>query len=182
MPRLLAEGVAITVAATVATAPLLAHHFGSVSVAGLVANLAGAAGGRADHVARHGVRGARAAAGAVPELGAVGRASRGDRRAADGVLLGYLAWLARVFAEAPGATVALPLGSPLAVVAAYAASRPRRMAIAPRRPPRRAARQPRWPAWHRAPARGAGRGARGGGALAALALVAWTGTPEPPRD
>ena len=39
MPRLLAEGVAITLAATVATAPLLAHHFGSVSVAGLVANV-----------------------------------------------------------------------------------------------------------------------------------------------
>ena len=37
--RLLADGVAITVAATLATAPLLAHHFGSVPLAGLPANL-----------------------------------------------------------------------------------------------------------------------------------------------
>ena len=35
----LCEGIAITVAATVATAPLLAHHFGSVPLAGLPANL-----------------------------------------------------------------------------------------------------------------------------------------------
>ena len=35
----LADGVAITLAATVATAPLLAHHFGSVPLAGLPANL-----------------------------------------------------------------------------------------------------------------------------------------------
>ena len=37
--RALADGVAITVAATLATAPLLAHHFGSVPLAGLPANL-----------------------------------------------------------------------------------------------------------------------------------------------
>ncbi len=37
--RGLAEGAAITLAATVATAPLLAHHFGSVPLAGLPANL-----------------------------------------------------------------------------------------------------------------------------------------------
>jgi competence protein ComEC len=37
--RAVAEASAITVAATLATAPLLAHHFGSVSVAGLPANL-----------------------------------------------------------------------------------------------------------------------------------------------
>src|SRR5207244_11329776 len=39
LPRPLAEGAAITLAATVATAPLLAHHFGSFSVAGIGANL-----------------------------------------------------------------------------------------------------------------------------------------------
>src|SRR4051794_7833007 len=38
-PRWFAEGVAITVAATLFTAPLLAHHFGSVPVASLPANL-----------------------------------------------------------------------------------------------------------------------------------------------
>ena len=37
--RLLADGVAVTVAATLATAPLLAHHFGYVPLAGLPANL-----------------------------------------------------------------------------------------------------------------------------------------------
>ena len=37
--RLLADGLAITIAATVATAPLLAHHFGTVSTASLPANL-----------------------------------------------------------------------------------------------------------------------------------------------
>jgi competence protein ComEC len=39
LTRGLAEGAAITVAATLATAPLLAHHFGSVSLAALPANL-----------------------------------------------------------------------------------------------------------------------------------------------
>ncbi len=37
--RGLADGIAITVAATLATAPLVAFHFGSVPLAGLVANL-----------------------------------------------------------------------------------------------------------------------------------------------
>ncbi len=39
LPRLLAEGIAATAAATVATAPLLAHHFGSVPAAGVGANV-----------------------------------------------------------------------------------------------------------------------------------------------
>ncbi len=38
--RALAEGAALTIAATVATAPLMAHHFESVSLAALPANLA----------------------------------------------------------------------------------------------------------------------------------------------
>ena len=38
-PTRLADGVALTVAATLATAPLVAHHFGSVPLAGLPANL-----------------------------------------------------------------------------------------------------------------------------------------------
>jgi competence protein ComEC len=37
--RALAEGAAVTVAATLATAPLFAHHFGAVSLAALPANL-----------------------------------------------------------------------------------------------------------------------------------------------
>jgi len=40
LPGPLAEGIAITVAATIGTAPLLAHHFGTVSLSGLPANVA----------------------------------------------------------------------------------------------------------------------------------------------
>ena len=40
LPRPLADGVAITIAATLATAPLLAFHFGAVSLASLPANVA----------------------------------------------------------------------------------------------------------------------------------------------
>ena len=68
----LADGVAITVAATLATAPLLAHHFGYVPLAGLPANLARPAGGGAGDVARHGQDRAR------PALGSA--RSRPDRR------------------------------------------------------------------------------------------------------
>ena len=39
LPRLVAEGLAVTVAATVSTAPLMAHHFGSFSAASLPANV-----------------------------------------------------------------------------------------------------------------------------------------------
>ena len=39
LPRLLADGVAVTVSATLATAPLLAHSFGSVPLVGLPANV-----------------------------------------------------------------------------------------------------------------------------------------------
>lgn len=109
----LADGVAITVAATVATAPLLAHHFDSVPLAGLPANvlalpvvapamwlgmlkiLAGATG------APDGV------AAAVGELAALP--------------VGLIASLAERVADVPFGQIALPLGSPLAVIGAYAA-------------------------------------------------------------
>jgi competence protein ComEC len=101
---------------------------------------------------------------------------------ADGVLLGYLAWIARVFAEAPGATVALPLGSPAAVVGAYVAIAA--VAVLVTRSARRA--EPRvtssLAAWHRAPARLRFAAMAAGSAAVVLALVAWTGTPAPPRD
>ena len=108
----LADGVAITVAATVATAPLLAHHFDSVPLAGLPANvlalplvapamwlgmlkiLAGATG------APDGV------AAAVGELAALP--------------VGLIASLAERVADVPFGQIALPLGSPLAVIGAYA--------------------------------------------------------------
>jgi competence protein ComEC len=112
--RLLADGVAITVSATLATAPLLAHHFGSVPLAGLLANLLalpavapamwlgmlkiglGQAGG-----AGHALADALGAVAAVP--------------------VGYIASLAERCADLPGGQVGLPLASPVALLIAYAA-------------------------------------------------------------
>jgi competence protein ComEC len=113
--RALADGVAITVAATVATAPLLAHHFGSVPLAGLPANLLAlpavapamwlgmlkAALGQLDAVPADAAAAALGATAALPA--------------------GYLAAVAERFADVPGGQVGLPLGSATAVLAAYAA-------------------------------------------------------------
>jgi competence protein ComEC len=182
MPRLVAEAIAVTVAATVATAPLLAHHFGSVSVAGLVANLVAL-----PVVAPIMWLGMCAAALAqlpalVPMLAVPVDLVVGWLAAVDGVLLGYLAWLARVFAEAPGATVAAPLRSPFAVIAAYAGLVAGLVLLARRA--RRA--EPRvtssLAAWDRAPGRVRAAALLAGSAAVVLALVAWTGTPAAPRD
>jgi competence protein ComEC len=182
VPRPVAEAVAITVAATVVTAPLLAHHFGSVSVAGLVANLVAL-----PVVAPIMWLGMSAAALAqlpalAPPLAGPVDALAGWLGAVDGVLLGYLEWVARVFAEAPGATLALPLRSPFAVVAAYAAIAA--LAVLAARSARRA--EPRvtssLAAWQRAPAGVRLAGVAAGAGAVLLALVAWTGTPSAPRD
>ena len=53
LPAPLAEGAALTVAATLATAPLMAFHFERLSVVSLAREPDRAAGGRADHVDRH---------------------------------------------------------------------------------------------------------------------------------
>ena len=112
----LAEGAAITAAATLATGPLLAHHFDSVPLAGLPANLL-----------------ALPAVPAAMWLGMV-KAGLGQVAAilppADSLadLLGplaqaplaYLSALAERFADLPGGQIALPLGSPVRVVGAYA--------------------------------------------------------------
>ena len=113
--RGLADGIAITAVATAATAPLVAHHFGTVPVAGLVANLvalpavapamwlgmtkgalglAGAAVPAADHLAS--------------VLGSVTR-----------LPLAYLGGVAERFADLPGGRLELPLRSPAAVCGAY---------------------------------------------------------------
>ena len=103
----LAEGMAITVAATVATAPLLGHHFGSVTPAGLLANLL-----------------ALPAVAPAMWLGmlkiALGQAGApGFLAAALGapaaLAVGLIAWLAERFADLSFARVSLPLASPVAV-------------------------------------------------------------------
>lgn len=109
LPRLLAEGIAITVAATVATAPLIAHAFGWISVAGLIANVVALP--LVAPVMWLGMIAAALAQLAAP-IAALG--------ALNGVLLGLLQRVVRAFADAPGANVKLPLGSPFAVVVAYA--------------------------------------------------------------
>jgi competence protein ComEC len=117
LARGLAEGVAITVAAGVATAPLLAHHFGTVSLAALPANL----------LALPAVAPAmwlgmvKAALGVLaPVLPGAGRLA-----AAAGpptrVPIAYLGWLAERFADVPGGLVGLPSFSPRAAGVAYAA-------------------------------------------------------------
>ena len=77
MVRVLADGVAITVAATLATAPLLAHHFGAVPAGGPAGEPPRAAGGRAGHVARDGQGGARPARAWPARRGARQRAGGG---------------------------------------------------------------------------------------------------------
>jgi len=182
MPRLLAEGVAITVAATVATAPLLAHHFGSFSVAGLAANLLALPvvapimwlGMVATTLAQ--------LPALVPALAAPVDVATSAIGTLTGLLLGYLAWLAREFGEAPGATLALPLRSPAAVAAAYAVLG---VALAwMRRRARRA--EPlvssHVAAWQRQPARMRAVVVAAAGAAAGLVLAGWTQTPAPPRE
>lgn len=182
IPRPLAEALAITIAATLATAPLLAHHFGSVSVAGLAANLVAL-----PVVAPIMWLGMCAAA--VAQLPVLWPGLRGPVElltnaggTVQEALLAYLGWLARVFAEAPGATLALPLGSPLAVAGAYAAIAATCVWIK-----RRARRhEPRFTSaaatWQRAPFQLRAAGYTAGAAVLALALVAWTATPAAPRD
>ncbi|MEX2412832.1 MAG: ComEC/Rec2 family competence protein, partial [Thermoleophilaceae bacterium] len=121
LPAPVAEGVALTVSATVATAPLVAHHFGTVPVAGLAANVAAlplvapimwlgmvrAALGQAIAVG-----GPLAGAGALPNA-AVGIAL--------GPLVDGLERLSALFADAPGGQLRLTLAGPVAVGLAYAA-------------------------------------------------------------
>lgn len=114
LPRAAAEGIALTVAASVATAPLLAHHFGAVSLAGFGANVA-----------------ALPLVAPIMWLGML-RAAVGQALPATSVvndllgaplapLLTGLERLAALFADAPGGQLELRLGSPLVVALAYAA-------------------------------------------------------------
>ena len=110
--RGLADGMAITLAATVATAPLLGHHFDSVPLAGLPANLF-----------------ALPAVAPAMWLGML-KIGVGEAGAPDGVAaalgdlaavpVGVIASLAERFADAPVGQVSLPLGSPVTLIAAYA--------------------------------------------------------------
>jgi competence protein ComEC len=107
----LADGVAITLAATVATAPLMAHHFGYIPLAGLPANLLAlpaVAPAMWLGMLKVAVGELPAAAPLATALGAVA-----------GPPVGYLGALAERFADLPGARVEISLPSAPTLFAAY---------------------------------------------------------------
>ncbi len=107
-PAALADAAALTVAATLGTAPLLALHFEAVSLVSLPANLL-----------------ATPAVAPVMWLGTLAALLGGPPgallTAVAAYPLAYLAWLGRAAAAVPGASVAVALPGPLAAVALYAA-------------------------------------------------------------
>lgn len=105
-----AEAAAITLAATLATAPLLAFHFERVSIASLPANLAAAP-------AVAPIMWLGMLAGAVAQ---VAPALAAPLNAINGFLLAYLEWLAHVAASAPLAAVDVRLPTPAGLALAYA--------------------------------------------------------------
>ncbi len=113
MRRALAEGAAMSVAATLATAPLMAHHFEQVSLAALPANL----------LALPAVAPAMwlgMLSGALGQFPVLAGAAV-PLNAVNELLLAYVEQVARWFAQPSWAVAELRLGGPAAVVAAYAA-------------------------------------------------------------
>ncbi|MBA3299793.1 MAG: ComEC/Rec2 family competence protein [Thermoleophilaceae bacterium] len=130
LPRGLAEGVGITVAATLVTTPLLAYHFGSVPLAGLAANVLALP--LVAPVMWLGMLRAALgqltpdALGSLPSLleaplAAFATSLNGALGIGLGPLTGALDALAGAFAEIPGAQLALTPFSPVFLVGAYAA-------------------------------------------------------------
>ena len=111
MPQPVADAAAMTIAATVATAPLLALHFESVSLVSLPANLAAAP--VVAPVMWLGML-AIAAAQVSPPVAL-------PLTVACAPLLGYLEWVADAAAGAPLAAVPVRVGGPVGLVGAYAA-------------------------------------------------------------
>ncbi len=109
VPGPLAEAAALTLAATVATAPLLAGHFGQASIVSVPANLAAAA-----VVAPIMWLGTLAAA--VGQLAPVLAAPIALCAAP---LVGFVGWVAQVAAGMPGATVSLRLPGMLGIALGY---------------------------------------------------------------
>jgi competence protein ComEC len=109
LPAPLAEGTALTVAATLATAPLLAFHFERFSVVSLLANLAAL-----PVVAPIMWIGTLAAVAAQ-----VSTAPAALLNALDGFCLAYLSEIASWSAAVPGAAVEVQIGSPQGLALAY---------------------------------------------------------------
>ena len=109
VPGPVADVAAITIAATVGTAPLMAFHFQQVSLAALPANLLAAA--AIAPVMWLGMLAATAAQ-LAPALAA-------PFNAANAPLLASCEWVAATMAAAPAAVVPLRVSSPAALAAAY---------------------------------------------------------------
>jgi competence protein ComEC len=110
VPGPVADVAAMTVAATLGTAPLMAMHFGTVSLAALPANLLAAA--AIAPVMWLGML-AAAAAQLAPGLAA-------PLNAANAPLLQFVEWVAHTMAGAPAAVLPMRIGSPPELAAAYA--------------------------------------------------------------
>jgi competence protein ComEC len=111
VPGPVADVAAITIAATVGTAPLMAMHFEQVSLAALPANLLAAA--AIAPIMWLGML-AAAAGQVAPELAT-------PFNVVNGPLLVAVQWIADTMANAPAAVVPVGLGSPLALAATYGA-------------------------------------------------------------
>jgi competence protein ComEC len=178
LPRLLADGIAVTAAATLSTAPLLAHHFGTVPAAGLPANLVALP--LVAPIMWLGI--VRAGLGQATVLGgpAAVLTGAGNEAAAAALepLVGALGAIAAAFAQLPGGQVALPVGSRAGVLIAYAALAAGLLVI--RRLLSRVDPEPAIAVWRRIPAGRRRAGAATAGALVALALAALLAPPRAP--
>ena len=108
--RALADGVATTVAASIATAPLVAHHFGAVPVGSLAANL----------VALPAVAPAMWLGMASAALGQIPGVPVEPLNWVNSLLLAYIAQVAAWFAAPDWALLELPLDGPAPLACAYA--------------------------------------------------------------
>ena len=112
LPGPIADAAAVTAAATVATAPLMALYFQQVSLASLPANLAAAP--AVAPVMWLGML-AIAAAQVSPALCV-------PLNALNGPLLAYVEWVAHVAAAPPAAALPVRVGGPVGLAATYAAA------------------------------------------------------------
>ncbi len=169
VPRMLAEALAVTVAATLGTAPLIAVHFERLSLVSLPANVLAAP-------AVAPVMWLGTIAGALAQV-APWLAQPFAMVAS--LPLAYLTWLAERAAALPFAEAEVTSPGPLGAAAAYALAGAAALAWR-----RAAARRAARPARERSPAQRGRR--RGGAALLAGAAVAAallaTRPPAPPRD
>jgi competence protein ComEC len=109
LPGPAADAAAITIAATLGTAPLMAFHFGQVSLASLPANLLAAAA-----IAPIMWLGMLAAAAAQ-----IAPALAEPFNACNAPLLAFVEWVARTMAGAPAAAMPLRVGSPATLALVY---------------------------------------------------------------